>query len=60
MLRFECVPKKIANLTLNSKVFEAAREMGTNPSQTVDTLLMGEVKFLYWEQWNECNKYAVE
>ena len=56
MLRFEHAPKKATNLTLNSKVLEAAREMGMNLSQTVDILLADEVKRRYWEQWNERNK----
>ena len=59
MLRFEHAPKKATNLSLNSKVLEAAREMGMNLSQTVDTLLADEVKRRYWEQWNESNKLAV-
>lgn len=44
MLKFEHVPKKATNLTLNSKVLEAARDMSMNLSQTVDTLLMCEMK----------------
>jgi antitoxin CcdA len=44
MLRFEHAPKKATNLSLNSKVLEAAREMGMNLSQTVDALLADEVK----------------
>ena len=59
MLRFEHAPKKATNLSLNSKVLEAAREMGMNLSQTVDTLLADEVKRRYWEQWNERNTDAV-
>ncbi|MFN5348042.1 MAG: type II toxin-antitoxin system CcdA family antitoxin [Polaromonas sp.] len=60
MLRFEHAPKKATNLSLNSKVLEAAREMGMNLSQTVDALLADEVKRRYWEQWNERNKDAVD
>ena len=59
MLHFENAPKKATNLSLNSKVLEAAREMGINISQTVETLLAEEVKRLYWEKWNEDNKDAV-
>jgi antitoxin CcdA len=59
MLKFEHAPKKATNLSLNSKVLEAAREMGMNLSQTVDALLADEVKRRYWEQWNERNKDAV-
>jgi antitoxin CcdA len=60
MLRFEHAPKKATNLSLNSKVLEAAREMGMNLSQTVDALLADEVKRRYWKQWNERNKDAVD
>ena len=56
MLHFENAPKKAINLSLNSKVLEAAREMGINISQTVDTLLADEVKRLYWEKWREDNR----
>ena len=59
MLNFSNAPKKATNLTLNSKVLEAAREMGLNISQTVDALLTDEVKRLYWEQWNERNKDSI-
>ena len=44
MLNFEHASKKATNLSLNSKVLEAAREMGMNLSQTVDALLADEVK----------------
>lgn len=59
MLKFENAPKKATNLSLNAKVLEAAREMGMNVSQTVDTLLAAEVQRRYWEQWNEENREAV-
>ena len=59
MLKFEHAPKKATNLSLNSKVLEAAREMGMNLSQTVDAFLADEVRRRYWEQWNERNKDAV-
>ena len=59
MLYFENAPKTATNLSLNSKVLEAAREMGINISQTVETLLAEEVKRLYWKKWNEDNKEAV-
>lgn len=58
MLKFENAQKKATNLSLNSKVLEAAREMGMNLSQTVDTLLADEVKRRYWEKWREDNKGA--
>lgn len=60
MPRFDDAPKKATNLTLNTKVLEMARELGMNLSQTVDTLLMEEVKRQYWKRWNEENKDAVE
>ena len=59
MLKFDNAPKKATNLSLNSKVLEAAREMGMNLSQTVDALLAEEVKRRYWERWNEDNKEAI-
>ncbi|MCX7241326.1 MAG: type II toxin-antitoxin system CcdA family antitoxin [Burkholderiales bacterium] len=60
MLHFENAPKKATNLSLNSKVLEAARAMGINISQTVDALLAGEIQRRYWEQWNEENKDAID
>ena len=59
MLKFENAPKKATNLSLNTSVLAAAREMGLNISQTVDTLLAEEVKRRYWEKWNEDNKDAI-
>jgi antitoxin CcdA len=59
MLNFENSVKKATNLSLNVKVLEAAREMGMNLSQTVDTLLADEVKRRYWAKWNEDNKDAM-
>lgn len=58
MLHFENAPRKATNLSLNSKVLEAAREMGINISQTVDALLAEEVKRRYWEKWRDDNKEA--
>lgn len=60
MLKFDNAPKKATNLSLNSKVLEAAREMGMNVSQTVDELLAAEVRRRYWQQWNEDNKEAID
>ena len=60
MLKFDHAPKKATNLSLNSKVLQAARDMGMNISQTVDALLADEVKRRYWEQWNERNKDAID
>ena len=58
MLHFENTSKKATNLSLNSKVLEAAREMGLNISQMVDALLADEVKRRYWEKWREDNQEA--
>lgn len=60
MLQFDKAPKKATNLSLNSKVLEAARELGLNLSQTVDLLLANEVKRRYWERWREDNREAFE
>ncbi len=59
MLRFEGAPKKPTNLTLNTRVLEAARELGMNISQTVDELLAAEVQRRYWERWNADNHEAI-
>ncbi len=59
MLRFDNAPKKSTNLSLNSKVLEAARSMGMNLSQTVDELLAAEVQRRYWERWNADNQEAI-
>lgn len=60
MLRFDDAPKRATNLSLNAKVLDAARELGMNVSQTVDSLLAQEVRKRYWERWNEENKEAIE
>ena len=60
MLNFDGAAKKATNLSLNTKVLEAARELGMNLSQTVDGLLAEEVKRRYWVQWNERNKDAID
>ena len=59
MLNFEKSAKKATNLSLSVKVLEAARDMGINLSQTVDTLLADEVKRRYWDKWNEDNREAI-
>ena len=59
MLRFDNAPKKSTNLSLNSKVLEAARDMGMNISQTVDELIAAEVQRRYWELWNAANQEAI-
>jgi antitoxin CcdA len=58
MLRFENSPKKATNLSLNASVLEAAKELGMNISQTVDSLLADEVKRRYWEKWRDDNQEA--
>lgn len=60
MLRFDDAPKRATNLSLNSGVLDAARALGLNISQTVDTLLAAEVERIYWQRWNEENRDAVE
>lgn len=52
-------PKKSTNLSLNSEMLEAARDMGMNPSQTVDELLTAEVQRRYWERWNCANQEVI-
>ena len=59
MLNFDNSAKKATNLSLNAKVLEAARGMGMNLSQTVDSLLADEVKRRYWVKWNADNQEAV-
>lgn len=59
MLDFRNAPKKATNLTLNSRVLEAARALGMNVSATVDTLLAEEVSRRYWARWNEDNREAI-
>lgn len=60
MLRFDDGPKRPTNLSLNAKVLDAARELGMNLSQTVETLLAAEVRRQYWARWNEENREAVD
>jgi antitoxin CcdA len=60
MLRFDNAPKRATNLSLNAKVLDAARELGMNVSQTVDSLLAEEVRKRYRDRWNEENREAVE
>lgn len=53
-------PKRAANLSLNSKVLDMAKELGMNVSATVDTLLAAEVEKRYWERWNQENQQAIQ
>ena len=59
MLRRNDLAKRPINLSLTSKVLDAARELVMNVSQTVDELLTEEVKRRYWARWNEDNKDAI-
>jgi antitoxin CcdA len=59
MLNFENSPKKATNLSLNTGLLEAARQLGLNLSQTVNTLLADEVRRRYWVKWNEDNQEAI-
>ncbi len=59
MLKTADAPKRAANLSLNSKVLDLAKELGLNLSATVDALLAVEVEKRYWERWNEENKGAI-
>ena len=59
MMRFDDAPKRATNLSLNAKVLDAARELGMNLSQTVDALLVEEVRKRYWERWNVENQQAI-
>jgi antitoxin CcdA len=53
-------PKRAVNLSLSVKVLDTARELGINPSATVDALLAEEVRRRYWERWNADNREAIE
>ena len=59
MLDFRNSAKRPANLTLNAKVLDAARELGINISQTVDDLLQKEVRRLAVKKWAEDNAGTV-
>ena len=60
LLQFDKAQKKATNLSLNAKVLDAAKALGMNISQTVDTLLADEVKRRYWQKWNEENAQAID
>lgn len=51
--------KRPVNLSINARTLELAKELGMNLSKTVDAFLQEEVKRLYWENWNERNKNAI-
>jgi len=60
MHKISDAPKRAANLSLNSKVLDMAKELGMNVSATVDSLLTAEVEKRYWQRWNEENRQAIE
>lgn len=60
MPRIADAPKRAANLSLNSKVLDMAKELGMNVSATVDALLAAEVEKRYWERWNDRNRQAIQ
>lgn len=60
LLDFLDAPKKATNLSLNSKVLEAARELGINISQTVDDLLAREVRRRAIARWVAQNGAIVD
>lgn len=60
MLRFDDAPKRAANLSLNSRILDLAKELGINLSQTVDALLEQEVRRLLRERWLERNQAAID
>jgi antitoxin CcdA len=47
------------DLPLNAKMFDMAKEMGLDISQTVDGLLTDEVMRQYWQRWNMDNARAI-
>ena len=59
MLRFDDASRRATHLSLNSKVLDAARELGIKLSQTVEELLVVEEQRRFWERWNKENKEAI-
>ena len=60
MIELPDAPKKATNLSLNSKVLQAARDLGLNLSLTVDTLLAQEVRRLSVARWVAQNRETVD
>ena len=60
MIELPEAPKKATNLSLNSKVLQAARDLGLNLSLTVDTLLAQEVRRLSVARWVAENQETVD
>ncbi len=52
--------RKPVNLSLDTGVVEAAREMGINLSQTCEAALRAAAKAERERRWNEENKDAIE
>lgn len=52
--------KRATNLTLTGSVLDAARALGINISQTVDTLLAQEVRRLSVARWVAENQQTVD
>ncbi|MCF8167540.1 MAG: type II toxin-antitoxin system CcdA family antitoxin [Rhodoferax sp.] len=59
MLKFDSSPRRATNLSLNTGLLDAARQLGMNLSQTVNELLADEVRRRYWAKWNEDNQEAI-
>lgn len=53
-------PKKPTNLSINSDLLAAARELKINLSATLEQALINEVKELKRKRWLEENKEAIE
>ena len=47
-------------MSIDGATLDLAKKIGLNLSKTVDAFLKDEVKRLYWEQWNEQNKDAID
>ena len=52
--------KRAVNMSIDGATLDLAKKIGMNLSKTVDAFLKDEVKRLYWEQWNERNKDAID
>jgi antitoxin CcdA len=53
-------PKKPTNLSINSDLLAAARELKINLSATLEEALIQEVKALMRKHWLEENKEAID
>ena len=52
--------KRAVNMSIDGATLDLAKKIGLNLSKTVDAFLKDEVKRLYWEQWNEQYKDAID